>query len=134
MIEFNKKKIVEKYLGIPYQHMGRTLGGLDCWGFPKLLYADYGINLFDLHEYEKDWARHGKNLILENYYERWLKVQKPILGDLILFRYPLKIVSHVGVFLEKGRFIHATRVGIVQTRLREWELRIFGVYRYIPEG
>lgn len=47
-----EKLIVDKYLGIHYKHRGRTLDGLDCWGFLKLVYADLGFRLFDIENLE----------------------------------------------------------------------------------
>jgi cell wall-associated NlpC family hydrolase len=130
MIEFKKEPIVKKYLGIPYRNHGRDLAGLDCWGLVTLVYKDYGVELFDLAEYDQEWARREKNLILENYYENWVKVAQYQVGDVILMRYPKDVVSHAGIYLDMGRFIHATRNGVIISRIKEWETRIYGFYRW----
>ena len=130
MIIFDKDAIVKKYLGIPYKNHGRDLAGLDCWGLVLAIYKDYGIELFDLENYDQEWARRGGNLILDNYYENWKKVIQYQAGDLMFIRYPKDVVSHTGIYLDRGLFLHATRNGVVVSRVNEWKDRIHGFYRW----
>lgn len=131
MIVFKPEIIVNKYLGIPYKHMGRGMDGLDCWGLIVRVYADHGVEVFDLENYEAEWARRGQNIILGNYYENWKKVDCYGPGDVILLKYPRGIVGHSGIYLDRGLFLHATREGVVVSRLKEWLPKVHGFYRWI---
>lgn len=94
------EKIVEyakKFIGVKYKWGGNTpKTGFDCSGFAKYVYADFGI---DLNRVAADQARQGT------------KVSKSELaaGDLVFFDTDggLNNISHVGVYIGDGRFIHA---------------------------
>jgi len=130
MIPFIPEKIVKKYLGIPYKNRGRGMDGLDCWGLIVNVYKDYGVEVFDLENYDAEWQRHGGNLIMDNYYENWQKVTCYGPGDVVLMRYPRDVVGHAGIFLDRGMFIHATREGVVVSRVKDWLPKIFAFYRW----
>ncbi len=126
-----EKQLIDKYLGIPYKHMGRDLDGLDCWGLSILAYRDDGIELFDLDNYEKNWALHGKNHFIENYYKKWQQKKFPLFFDVLLFNNSKGVTNHAGIYLSKGRFIHGSRAGVVITRLvGKFKDRLEGTYRY----
>ena len=133
MIAFDPKVIAKKYVGIPYKHLGRDLTGLDCWGLIVSIYKDYGVELFDLENYEQEWARRGKNFFEDNKYENWQRIISPAPGDVILITYPRDVIGHAGVFLERGKFIHATRSGIVIERIKNWKHKIKGYYRWFKK-
>ena len=133
MIQFDKQAIVKKYLGIPYKHLGRGMDGLDCWGLIVRIYADKGVEVFDLQEYEKEWARRGQNIIVDNYYENWQKVRSMELGDVMLLHYPRpeSPVSHAGLYLGNNRFIQASFNGVIVSTMEEWRSRVYGAFRYL---
>ena len=128
-----EKLIIDQYLGIPYSHRGRTLEGLDCWGFLKLVYADLGFKLFDIEdlEYEKVWGLRGKDYFRENYENDWEKVEDPQTLDAVLFLNSRGIANHAGVVFKNRKFIHCPRQGVVVSRLDDeaWSKRIEGFYR-----
>ena len=124
--------VIRKYLGIPYKHLGRgPKEGLDCWGLIKCIYADAGIQLSDLGHYEMDWSKYGKNYFLENYHQEWHRVDGPQFMDVVLFKMTGEIVNHAGLVLNESRFIHCCRVGVIVSRLGEfnWFKRNAGYYR-----
>jgi cell wall-associated NlpC family hydrolase len=124
------KEIRLKYVGIPYKHLGRDMSGLDCWGVPKMIYSEFGIDLFDM-EYEKDWAKNGKNYFMDNYYDKWEKVDTPKFLDVLLFSNFNGVVYHAGVFLSYGQFIQGSMMGVIITRLEgKWKYTLSGIYRY----
>lgn len=130
----NEKDIVRKYLGAQYKHKGRDIKtGLDCWGLIKSVYHDLGIELFDLDDYEANWAKKGKNHFIDNYHEQWEKVdgEKKFL-DVVLFANPESVVSHAGIVLTPEKFIHCCKIGVVVSRMGDlhWFQRFVGVYRY----
>lgn len=126
-------QIVKKYLGIPYIHMGRDpKRGLDCWGLVKCVYADCGINLLDLENYDAQWAAAGKNHFIENCHKQWECIVSPQPLDVVLFAMSEGVVNHAGIVLKDSRFIQTCRAGTVICRLTDirWYQRIAGFYRY----
>jgi len=128
-----ERLIIDKYLGIPYRHRGRTMEGLDCWGFLKLFYADLGIRLFDIEdlEYSRVWGLEGKDYFKEHHFHDWVQVKSPEILDAVLFVNSRKIANHAGIVLNNGRFIHSCRQGVIISRLNDprWLTRIEGFYR-----
>lgn len=126
------KDIVKKYLGVSFKHQGRDIKeGLDCWGLIKAIYADHGVELFDLESYEVDWAKVGKNYFLEHYADQWKRADQPEFMDVVLFQTSPAVVNHAGLVLNNSKFIHASKAGIVVSRLGELQIfkRIAGFYR-----
>ncbi|WP_128700853.1 C40 family peptidase [Candidatus Velamenicoccus archaeovorus] len=125
--------IIGKYLGLPYRHRGRSLEGLDCWGFLKLVYADLGVRLFDIEdlEYSKIWGAQGKDYFKEHYFHDWVSVKTPEMLDGVLFVNSRKIANHAGIILSNGRFIHCARPGVIISRINDpsWQTKIEGFYR-----
>lgn len=125
-----EKEIIDKYFGIPHRHLGRDLSGLDCWGLIKMIYADIGIEVFDLKDYDEQWAMRGGNYFIENYYEDWVWHTAPVFLDVLLFRNCKGIPSHAGIYLSKGKFIHSARkAGVAIAKLKDYLPRLEGIYR-----
>jgi hypothetical protein len=80
--------------GVPYLWAGSTRAGFDCSGFTRFVYATVGITL--PHSSYAQWGagRHVRRADL-----------RP--GDLVFFNN----LSHVGLYLGHGRFIHAPHTG-----------------------
>lgn len=128
-----ERLIIDKYLGIPYKHRGRTMDGLDCWGFLKLVYADLGFRLFDIEdlEYGQAWGLRNKDYFKENYVNDWNKVEIPEVLDGVLFLNSRGVANHAGVVFKDRKFIHCCRAGVIVSRLDDesWKKRIEGFYR-----
>jgi cell wall-associated NlpC family hydrolase len=95
-------------LGVPYRWGGISRKGFDCSGFVRFVFGSCGI---DLDRTSKSQAGQGEPIDLANI--------EP--GDLLFFstRGMRKGISHVGIYLGEGQFIHAagwrgTRTGCVQ--------------------
>ena len=89
-------RIISRYLGVPYEKGGSGKMGLDCSGLVFVAYRDYdGTRL---------------PLSVEALYRLDDRVGYDDLsyGDLIFFRIDDRRVSHVGIYLENGRFVHAS--------------------------
>jgi cell wall-associated NlpC family hydrolase len=126
-------EIIHKYLGIPYQHHGRSLSGLDCYGLILEIFKDQGVELWDIHnEYDQEWSWKGKDLFIENYAREWERVTDFCFMDVVCFKNGKNVVNHAGVYLRMGKFIHAVKAGVVVSRLtdRQWQERYVGCYRY----
>lgn len=132
----NNDTIVNKYLGIPYLHRGRTLEGIDCWGLILMIYKDLGHDIMDVAgDYDENWCVNNENLFskhyAENYYKSWDKVDNPKFLDLVLLKSSKGIINHGGVVLNYGKFIHTCKAGTVITRLThpQWKNKVAGFYR-----
>lgn len=99
------------WLGVPYRYGGLTRGGVDCSGFTYILYDKvYRLKIprstKELSEVKMKKISHHK-----------LKA-----GDLVFFATTTnkKKISHVGVYLKDGYFVHAsTQRGVVVNHLDE---------------
>ena len=83
------------YLGYPYVYATAGPGGFDCSGFTSYVYKHFG---YSLHRSSRDQLKDGK------------AVQKADLlpGDLLLFSREGDVVTHVGLYIGNGEFIHAS--------------------------
>jgi len=127
-----KKDIVAKYLGLPYKHMGRDAKtGLDCWGLIKSIYADHGIEIDDVENYEINWSKKGHDFFATDKHPEWQKVSDPQFMDIVLFKASDLVVNHAGLVLDESRFIQSCRAGVIVCRLGEmqWFKRNAGYYR-----
>ena len=87
----------QNFLGLPYTWGGRSSFGYDCSGFVQMLYRQMGIFLPRDSKDQCHWS--GFREILEGEIDS---------GDLIFFGSGINKITHVGMYLEKGKFIHAT--------------------------
>ncbi|MDH5691614.1 MAG: C40 family peptidase [Gammaproteobacteria bacterium] len=87
-----------QFIGVPYKFGGTSLNGVDCSGLVYLAYQNAGMHV----------PRTSKEQ-----YSKSQKVRTNSLrpGDLLFFKLQSRNVSHVGIFLGDGRFIHAPRTG-----------------------
>jgi len=124
--------LISKYVGVPYRHLGRDMSGLDCWGLPKLIYMDHGVEIIDLDNYSHEWVEQGADHFLDNCVPPWIQHAAPVYLDVMLFRIRKKIVSHAGIFLSHDKFIQCgLGVGVVVTDFTEWwKERLEGYFRY----
>jgi cell wall-associated NlpC family hydrolase len=108
--------IALRYLGTPYHWAGFSPGGFDCSGFVMYVYGRIGIGL--PHNSAMLWG-----------------VGRPVArndlqpGDLVFFNG----LSHAGIYIGRGRFVHSPHSGDVVkiTRLSESSYRrtYFGARR-----
>lgn len=87
----------QNYLGRPYVYGGNGPNSFDCSGFTKYVYAQFG---YTLNRTATDQLSNGSSVEKSEL--------KP--GDLVFFRSAgtVKPVSHVGLYIGDGSFIHAS--------------------------
>lgn len=88
---------IDTWLGTPYDWGGTTKGGVDCSSYVQQIYRDvYGQELprTSVEQFYMDTKAHFKD-------QKYLKE-----GDLVFFRlrHQDKVVSHVGIYLQNGKF------------------------------
>ncbi len=81
--------------GTPYRYGGLSRGGVDCSGFVLQTYK----SLFNIRlpRSTKDQVSRGKRVY----------INQLSAGDLVFFKTGRNI-RHVGIYLEKGKFVHAS--------------------------
>lgn len=100
--------IVESYIGVPYSYGGTTRSGMDCSGFVWRVLSQAGYDDFPRTSAAK-MIRLGRPVPERSARE----------GDLVFFRRRGRI-SHVGIYLGKGRFAHAaSKRGVVYSSMDE---------------
>lgn len=127
-----KEYIINKYLGLPYVHEGRTMEGLDCFGIAVLIYRELGHELFDFVNLPPDWSLNGCNHMIENYWRDWERVDTPKFLDGVMLKNYKGIANHGGLMLDDHTFIHCVKkIGVVIGDLNQpsWKKRFENFYR-----
>ena len=96
------RKEVNNWLGTPYKYGGTSKKGVDCSGLVNAIYtAVYEIKL---PRTSKEMYNSSKHIKMKDLRE----------GDLIFFNYEGKGVSHVGIYLNDNKYVHASsKKGVV---------------------
>jgi hypothetical protein len=98
---------LEQWIGTPYHFGGSSINGTDCSGFSGNLYNTL---------YSKKLARSSRDQANQC---SFISPDSLELGDLVFFRNGL-FISHVGVYLTNGYFVHAsTSQGVTISHLQE---------------
>lgn len=115
---------VQPWMGTPYKYGGTSFNGVDCSGFVQNIYA----NVFDIQ-----LPRTTKQMFSEGVFVRGSSF---ICGDLLFFKNIRGRggVDHVGIYIGKDRFIHASSSqGVVITDLNDsyYSERFVSARRYL---
>jgi len=103
------KNKVKEWLGTPYKYGGCSKDGIDCSCFTRTLLKEvYDV---DLGRSSRDMYNHIKPLSKKNNLKE---------GDLVFFKINKGKISHVGIYLSDGNFIHSsTSLGVIINNLSE---------------
>lgn len=105
--------IAKQYLGVPYVYGGSSPSGFDCSGFTSYVYRQAGLSL-----------NRTATAQLQNGTSVTQSQLQP--GDLVFFRRNTsKPVSHVGIYIGDGNFIHAST--------NDYVVRIDSLYGYYAD-
>ncbi|MFZ7943804.1 NlpC/P60 family protein [Neobacillus sp. 19] len=98
--------IALEYIGVPYVWGGTSPSGFDCSGYTSYTYKQAGVTLprTAADQYTKGQAVSKSNL------------QE---GDLVFFSTYKAGASHVGIYLENNKFVHASSNGVKVSSLTE---------------
>jgi lipoprotein Spr len=99
---------IEEWYGTPYRFGGTGKNGIDCSAFVQQLYGDvYKLGLLRTSREQFSTCMSIKRHELRE-------------GDLVFFKIRSKAISHVGVYLSEGKFVHASRSrGVVISDLED---------------
>lgn len=101
-------RFINEWYGVPYKYGGKDKAGIDCSGLASTLY---------LNVYKKTISSNTKALVgeVKKISESDLKE-----GDLVFFNTNGKSISHVGVYLQNNKFVHAsTKKGVMISDMTE---------------
>jgi hypothetical protein len=113
-----------RHLGVQYRRGGTGPHGLDCSGYVGLVYRNvYGLKL-----------PHQSGALFISSGLQKVPMDDLKTGDLVFFTSSKKSkrISHVGIYLSEGRFVHAASgKGVIVSGLEEqyWNERIAGARR-----
>lgn len=114
-------RVSEGYLGVRYRWGGMSRKGTDCSGLVCMVY-------FDVAKVKLPHSSRKLRAIA-----RSIPFGQAKTGDLIFFRGGIfGSVNHVGIYLYKGEFIHAsTRKGVIKSNMHEayYKQRFAGIGR-----
>ncbi len=116
-------------IGSPYQWGGTAQNGFDCSGLIQYAYGRHGIRLPRI---SRDQAQAGSAIVAV------LDSLRP--GDILAFSaQPGGGVTHVGLYVGEGKFIHSSTTGVRLSRLegddpdgKYWIPRWVGARRILP--
>ncbi|HTN06128.1 C40 family peptidase [Agriterribacter sp.] len=117
-------KFIESWWGTPYRMGGATQRGVDCSAFTQtLMSVIYGLQIPRTASEQKAFsAVIGEDELRE--------------GDLIFFNTRGRGVSHVGIYLQDNKFVHAASSGgVMISSLNEtyWHKRLISAGRVVDE-
>jgi gamma-D-glutamyl-L-lysine dipeptidyl-peptidase len=93
-------ELAKRFLGFPYLWGGRSSFGFDCSGFTQMLVRARGINM-------------PRDADLQAVWDGLISVERADLqpGDLLFFGSGPKKITHTGMYIGDGQFIHDTTNG-----------------------
>lgn len=107
----------DKYIGIPYKHLGKDFDGVDCYGLLMLIFREeLGLELPDFTslQYSKGLSEkedaHVLVSCIDKYRDQRWKIVKPPLRrfDAVVFwgGCSKSVANHIGLMIDPEKFIH----------------------------
>jgi len=90
---------IDQWWNAPYRLGGTSINGIDCSAFVQTLMAS--VFALQLPRTTKEQYSYSKEVSTEELKE----------GDLVFFRTSRRGISHVGVYLQNNKFVHASTSG-----------------------
>lgn len=117
-------RFIESWWGTPYRMGGATQKGVDCSAFTQsLMSAIYGLQIPRTASEQKAFSEMISRDELRE-------------GDLVFFNTRGRGVSHVGIYLQDNKFVHAASSGgVMISSLNEayWHKRLISAGRVVDE-
>jgi len=89
-------RFADEWMSTPYKYGGKSKSGIDCSGFCELLQKEV---------YDRNICCSSAEIFSQC---KAIRINDLHEGDLVFFKINSESVSHMGVYLENHKFIHAT--------------------------
>ena len=138
--------LISTYVGVPFLEHGRTMKGVDCYGLIKHVY-EHALGKKDIPDFI--YKNNTAFVFAKEFHKYIIKISEAgaKVGDLVVFSLgcvaPVSVgmpqvssnrVIHMGVYLGRGKFLHADRnAGVVQGNMNDnrFSSRLVGIFRII---
>lgn len=118
---------VSKYVGKGYKENSRGEDFYDCYSLMLAIEKDLGHNLIDCRYDAMSKVSRQRAVEEGKKSPSFEKIEKPLAGCIVILYYN-SIPQHIGVYIGKGKVIHATYDrGVVIDELRT--LKVEGFYK-----
>jgi cell wall-associated NlpC family hydrolase len=117
-VDVNVFKVLDEWMGTRYRLGGSSKDGIDCSAFTQVLFNSiYGITLPRTAREQYEFSQRISRAELKE-------------GDLVFFN-TIGGVSHVGMYLQNNKFVHASTGGVTISDLFDdyWMKKFIGVGR-----
>ena len=125
---------IDDLLGVRFKNHGRSIQeGFDCYGLAIEVSRRLGHNLLDLWYDRADGDTFAANVddVCKRMSDLVEETNEQELGNLILFADEAGRMIHIGVFLEKGLFIHTDNGKVRVSRLDDYRRKKRKVYKWL---
>lgn len=122
IVNLNLFRVLDEWMGTRYRLGGATKDGIDCSALMQILFTSlYGITIPRTAREQYDFSRKISRTELKE-------------GDLVFFN-TIGGVSHVGMYLQNNKFVHASTSGVTISDLYDeyWRKKFIGVGRVEQE-
>lgn len=117
-------------LGVPYAPHGRSLAGMDCYGFVIEWQRRLGRTIFDFGYKPKEYKKGSEYPVWEKSMEMWKETKSPKKDDVLLFFDGKGRVVHAANYIGGGRISHCDVQGSRVERLDGFYYRNWKAYEW----
>ena len=138
-IQIDANSLVDKkFVGLPWERLGRTEKGVDCIGIVWLYLKANGIDVPDTDglPIPKDWKKQDAERMLKGVlkYGDMTTLNRVEKFDIVLFslsNMTRKMPDHIAVMVSHSHFLHITEYGVSQVQGMDmfWRERLVGAVR-----